>query len=30
MVIAQSFLARTFGSYTLRLFEIDDGSWLVT
>lgn len=29
MVIAQSFLARTFGSYTLRLFEIDDGSWLV-
>lgn len=28
MVIAQSFLARTFGSYTLRLFEIDDGSWL--
>ncbi len=30
MVIAQSFLARTFGSYTLRLFEIDDGSWLVS
>lgn len=29
MVIAQSFLARTFGSYTLQLFEIDDGSWLV-
>lgn len=29
MVIAQSFLARTFGSYTLRLFEVDDGSWLV-
>lgn len=29
MVIAQSFLARTFGSYTLRLFEIDDDSWLV-
>ncbi len=28
MVIAQSFLARTFGSYTLRLFEIDDDSWL--
>ncbi len=29
MVIAQSFLARTFGSYSLRLFEIDDDSWLV-
>ncbi|MFU8831942.1 MAG: APC family permease [Wenzhouxiangella sp.] len=29
MVIAQSFLARAFGSYTLRLFEVDDGSWLV-
>lgn len=29
MVIAQSFLARTFGSYTLRLFDIDDGSLLV-
>ena len=29
MVIAQSFLARTFGSYTLRLFEIDDSSLLV-
>lgn len=29
MVIAQSFLARTFGSYTLQLFEIDDDSWLV-
>jgi amino acid transporter len=29
MVIAQSFLARTFGSYTLRLFDIDDSSWLV-
>ena len=28
MVIAQSFLARTFGSYTLRLFEVDDSSWL--
>lgn len=26
MVIAQSFLARTFGSYTLRLFEVDDSS----
>src|SRR5680860_33244 len=29
MVIAQSFLARTFGSYTLQLFEIDDSSVLV-
>ncbi|WP_322785250.1 APC family permease [Thiomicrorhabdus arctica] len=29
MVIAQSFLARTFGSYTLQLFEISDSSLLV-
>ncbi len=29
MVIAQSFLARTFGSYTLQLFGIDDSSLLV-
>jgi len=29
MVIAQSFLARTFGTYTLQLFEIDDTSLLV-
>ena len=29
MVIAQSFLARTFGSYTLQLFKIDDSSVLV-
>jgi amino acid transporter len=29
MVIAQSFLARTFGSYTLQLFNIDDSSLLV-
>lgn len=29
MVIAQSFLARTFGAYTLQLFEIDDASFLV-
>lgn len=29
MVIAQSFLARTFGSYTLQLFSVDDSSWLV-
>tara|TARA_R110001592_G_scaffold362925_2_gene678880 strand:+ start:8095 stop:9435 length:1341 start_codon:yes stop_codon:yes gene_type:complete len=29
MVIAQSFLARTFGAYTLRLFDIDDSSMLV-
>ncbi len=29
MVIAQSFLARTFGSYTLQLFDIGDSSLLV-
>jgi amino acid transporter len=29
MIIAQSFLARTFGSYTLQLFKIDDSSLLV-
>jgi amino acid transporter len=29
MVIAQSFLARTFGSYTLQLFDIADTSLLV-
>lgn len=29
MVIAQSFLARTFGAYTLQLFDIDDTSLLV-
>ena len=29
MVIAQSFLARTFGSYTLQLFAIDDSSVMV-
>jgi len=29
MVIAQSFLARTFGTYTLQLFGIADTSWLV-
>lgn len=29
MVIAQSFLARTFGTYTLQLFDIDDNSLLV-
>ena len=29
MVIAQSFLARTFGSYTLQLFQINDSSMLV-
>jgi amino acid transporter len=29
MVIAQSFLARTFGTYTLQLFNIDDTSLLV-
>ena len=29
MVMAQSFLARTFGAYTLQLFEIDDTSLLV-
>lgn len=30
MVIAQSFLARTFGSYTLQLFDISDKSALVS
>ena len=29
MVIAQSFLARTFGAYTLQLFKIEDTSLLV-
>ena len=29
MVIAQSFLARTFGTYTLQFFDIDDTSLLV-
>jgi len=29
MVIAQSFLARTFGSYTMQLFDIDDPGILV-
>jgi amino acid transporter len=29
MAIAQSFLARTFGTYTLQLFDIDDSSLLV-
>ncbi|PAU77024.1 amino acid permease [Halovibrio salipaludis] len=29
MVIAQSFLARTFGSYTLQLFDVSDQSRLV-
>lgn len=29
MVIAQSFLARTFGSYTLQLFELDNTSFWV-
>ena len=29
MVIAQSFLARTFGTYTLQLFGVDDNSALV-
>ena len=29
MVIAQSFLARTFGSYTLELFELGDRSFYV-
>lgn len=29
MVIAQSFLARTFGSYTLELFDVEDRSLLV-
>lgn len=29
MVIAQSFLARTFGAYTMQLFDGDDGSYWV-
>ncbi|PAU80347.1 amino acid permease [Halovibrio salipaludis] len=29
MVIAQSFLARTFGNYTLQLFGVEDGAILV-
>ncbi|MES1945175.1 amino acid transporter [Salinisphaera sp. PC39] len=29
MVIAESFLARTFGAYTLQLFDIDQGGMLV-
>jgi len=30
MVIAESLVARTFGTYTLQLFDINSGSWLVT
>lgn len=29
MVIAQSFLARTFGAYTMQLFGGDDSGWMV-
>jgi amino acid transporter len=29
MVINESLVARTFGTYTLQLFDIDKGSWLV-
>lgn len=29
MVINESLVARTFGSYTLRLFNLEDSSWLV-
>jgi len=29
MVINQSLVAGTFGTYTLRLFDIDSGSWMV-
>lgn len=29
MVISESLVARTFGTYTLQLFDVDAGSWLV-
>jgi len=29
MIINESLVARTFGTYTLRLFEVDDPGWLV-
>jgi amino acid transporter len=29
MVISESLVARTFGTYTLQLFDVDKGSWLV-
>lgn len=29
MVINESLVARTFGTYTLQLFDVDDGGWLV-
>jgi amino acid transporter len=29
MVINESLVARTFGTYTLQLFDVDDNSWLV-
>lgn len=29
MVINQSLVARTFGTYTIQLFDIDPGSWIV-
>lgn len=29
MVINESLVARTFGTYTLQLFDVDKGSWLV-
>tara|TARA_R110001606_G_scaffold327925_1_gene474961 strand:- start:18122 stop:19441 length:1320 start_codon:yes stop_codon:yes gene_type:complete len=30
MVINQSLVAKTFGTYSIQLFDIDPGSWLVT
>lgn len=29
MIISESLVARTFGAYTLQLFEVDGGEWLV-
>lgn len=29
MIINESLVARTFGTYTLQLFDIDDGGWLI-
>jgi amino acid transporter len=30
MIISESLVARTFGAYTLRLFDVEDGGWLVS
>jgi len=29
MIISESLVARTFGTYTLRLFDVENGTWLV-